>query len=134
MLLNKARLALAALLAVGVVAMADEKKDEEKGSIGIQVGEGDTGEVVIVGVFKNSPAEKAGIKAGDTLLKIDGKDIKKPEDGGPIMGAKKPGDKVKLTIKREGKDKEVEMTCGKRSEVIPPDTDKKPKEKEKDKS
>ena len=131
-MLNKTRLALAALLGVCLVASAQEKKDEEKGSIGIQVGVNDmTNEVVIVGVFKNSPAEKAGIKAGDVLLKIDGKAIKSPEDGGPIMAAKKPGDKVKLTVKRDGKDKDIEMTAGKRSEVLkdadpPKKEDKKP--------
>ena len=133
MYLHQARLALAALFALGLVAVADEKKDEEKGSIGIvvQPDEG-AGTVVVAQVFKNSPAEKAGVKVGDTILKMDGKEIKKPEDGGPIMAGKKPGDKVKLTIKRDGKEMEIEVTAGKRSEVLPPDIDeKKPKDKDK---
>jgi len=55
-------------------------------------------------------AEAAGIKKGDILTKINGKVI----TGSPILsetiGRLRPGDKVNITYKREGKEKQVSLT------------------------
>jgi S1-C subfamily serine protease len=57
----------------------------------------------IVEVMEDSPAEKAGLKENDIVLKIDGQVIRE-KDGGlaEIISSKKVGDEVKLEVYRDG--------------------------------
>jgi S1-C subfamily serine protease/predicted Fe-Mo cluster-binding NifX family protein len=50
-----------------------------------------------------SPAQKAGVKAGDVLLKCDHKAVNNPEEVGVILGKKKAGDVIKLVVNRNGR-------------------------------
>src|SRR5690606_4214688 len=61
-------------------------------------------------VMKNGGAEAAGIKSGDIIKKIDGKVIYSSPDLQERVARLRPGDKVKLTYEREGKEKEVTVT------------------------
>ncbi|PLR78221.1 peptidase S41 [Bacillus sp. V3-13] len=70
--------------------------------IGAEVGIVD-GKIVIVAPFKNSPAEKAGVKPNDEILKVDGESVKGLdlfEATSKIRGEK--GTKVELEIARQG--------------------------------
>ena len=59
--------------------------------------------VTIVSPLKNSPAEKAGLKPADIIIKIDGKDVTKQGVSEIIKQIKGPaGTSVKITITREG--------------------------------
>jgi carboxyl-terminal processing protease len=80
--------------------------------IGVTFQENKKGDYVVINVVKDSPAEKAGIKVDDLLLKVNGKtydDVDKM--AADIRG--KDGTKVKLTIKHNGKEKTLEITRGK---------------------
>jgi periplasmic serine protease, Do/DeqQ family len=68
--------------------------------------------VIVTDVVKGSPAEKAGIKAGDLILKIDGLDVKNSLQLRAYVQSKKPGDKVKLKVLRDGKEKEITVNLG----------------------
>ena len=61
-------------------------------------------------VEPGSPAEKAGVEAGDIVLKFDGKVIEKANDLPRIVGATKPGSKSKITVFRRGGTKELNIT------------------------
>jgi len=63
--------------------------------------------VLIKGVVKGSPAQKAGLKDGDILLKIDETDIKETFDAIYIVNRKKQGDVVHVIVERGGKIKPV---------------------------
>ncbi|KAB2336856.1 PDZ domain-containing protein [Cytobacillus depressus] len=70
--------------------------------IGAEVGM-DDGKIIIISPFKESPAEKAGLKSRDQILKVDGKSIKGMDlfqATSKIRGKK--GTKVKLEIARSG--------------------------------
>ena len=63
-----------------------------------------------VGVYVNSvvdmsPAQKAGVKAGDVLLKCNHKAVNAPEAVGLALANKKAGDVVKLVVNRNGRKK-----------------------------
>lgn len=60
--------------------------------------------VLIGQVFPNTPASKAGLKDNDRMVKWNGKAIKAVEDWTPLLRAQKPGDKVEVTITRDGKE------------------------------
>ena len=57
-----------------------------------------------------SAAEKAGIKVGDVIIKAEGKNIETMDELNEIKNSKKIGDKITLTIWRDGKTKDIEVT------------------------
>lgn len=67
---------------------------------------------VITDVGVDSPADDAGLMVNDVILQIDGKQINAETSLANIMLDYLPGDVVTLTILRDGREKEVEMTFG----------------------
>jgi membrane-associated protease RseP (regulator of RpoE activity) len=66
--------------------------------------------VLFADVTPNSPAAKAGLRGGDLLVEFDGKPIMNLYDFTYALGAKKPGDVVAVTVKRNGQDLKVNVT------------------------
>lgn len=60
------------------------------------------GGVKVDDVVANGPAATAGLKAGDVILKMDGKDIETESAYRDILAEKKPGDRVDLIVDRGG--------------------------------
>ncbi len=81
--------------------------------VGIELGARE-GKLVVISPLEGTPAEKAGVKAGDFIIGIDGKDatsVTIPEAVQLIRG--EAGTKVKLLLQRKGKAPfEVEITRG----------------------
>ncbi|HEX2827275.1 MAG TPA: DegQ family serine endoprotease [Burkholderiales bacterium] len=67
---------------------------------------------LIANVEKGSPAEQAGLKTGDVVLKIDGKDIVSSLDLSSRIGAMKPGSSTTLEVWRNGKPQNVAVKVG----------------------
>ena len=66
--------------------------------------------VVVMSVEDDSPAEKAGMKTGDVILTFNGEEI---EQTGDLLSARdkcSPGDTVGMTLLRDGKEIETEIT------------------------
>jgi serine protease Do len=63
-------------------------------------------------VEAGSPAEKAGIEAGDIILKFDGKTIEKSSDLPRTVGGTKPGTHSTLSLLRRGVTKDISITVG----------------------
>jgi len=63
-------------------------------------------------VTKNSPAEKAGIRKGDKILKIDGSSVKTHADVVKIVKTLKPGQKTKIELLRDKVKKSVIVVIG----------------------
>ncbi|MFD0683157.1 S1C family serine protease [Actinomadura fibrosa] len=63
-------------------------------------------------VTKGGPADKAGLKAGDVITQLDGKPIEDATDLIAQIRSRAPGDKVKVTYQRSGKEATVEVTLG----------------------
>ena len=57
-----------------------------------------------------SPALKAGLKSGDTILKVEGKDISDARDLAKVIAQISPGKKIELAIIRDGKPQTVLVT------------------------
>ncbi|ANU06706.1 S41 family peptidase [Paraurantiacibacter namhicola] len=78
--------------------------------LGIQV-QGEDGAVKVVSPFKGSPADKAGLKAGDYITHIDGKLIVGLELDEAISQMRGPaGTAITLTVVRAGRDAPLEIT------------------------
>ena len=63
------------------------------------------GGVKLDGVSEGSPAEKAGLKEGDVIVKFAGKDVRDLGSYMAAMSSKKVGDTVDVVVKRDGKEK-----------------------------
>lgn len=61
---------------------------------------GDTPGMKISGTRPGSPAEKAGLKGDDVIIKFGGKEIKNIYDFTYMLGQFKPGDEVDIVVKR----------------------------------
>ncbi len=63
-------------------------------------------------VEPNSPAEKAGLKEGDIITKIDGTVLDSSNTLASVIAQKNPGDSVTLTLIRDGKEMNLNVTLG----------------------
>lgn len=59
-----------------------------------------------------SPAEKAGVKAGDVVVAVDGKKVDSPRELARMIGGMDPGKNIDLTLWRDGETKDVRITLG----------------------
>jgi serine protease Do len=92
-----------------------------RGRIGVQIG-AVTKEVAesiglgavrgasVISVEKDGPAEKAGVEAGDIIVKVDGRTVDKQSDLPRFIGAIKPGAKSVLQVFRRGSTKDLSVT------------------------
>ena len=87
---------------------AEQQADKDEKSSGVYTGLGiivqkkaDDPYPVVLRVYKDSPANKAGILRGDVLVAIDGQDLAEVEDYKPLLN-KETDDKIVLSLKRDG--------------------------------
>lgn len=82
--------------------------------IGVGVYKKENKPVTISEIYKNSPANKSGLKKGDQLLKINGEDVTKFSTGQISEMIKgKEGKTFIILIKRGKEEKEIKLTTGK---------------------
>ena len=67
---------------------------------------------LVASVSKGSPAEKAGLQAGDVIRQVDGQPIVASGDLPAWVGQAQPGQQAKLSIWRQGKPLELTATLG----------------------
>ena len=74
--------------------------------------------VTIANVTPNGPADKAGLKTGDTITSVDGKSVKSGDDLVAEISAIKPGDVAKVGYIRGGKPETANVTVADRSKLF----------------
>ncbi len=79
----------------------------QTGYLGVFVQPDAQGKLAIEQVGGDSPAAKAGVRVGDLVVKIDGNEATSLETLRGQLQAKAPGETVKLTVSRKGKEMEV---------------------------
>jgi serine protease Do len=89
---------------IGVTIAAVTKEVAESIGLGKPMG------ALVQGVESGGPAEKAGIEAGDIIVKVEGKAVEKSGDLPRIIGNTKPGTKASLQLFRRGATRDVQVT------------------------
>ena len=89
---------------IGVTIEQISKEVAESIGLGKAVG------AVVRSVEAGSPAEKAGIEAGDIITRFEGKTIEKSSELPRFIGATKPGTKSTITVFRRGVSKDLSIT------------------------
>lgn len=95
----------------------DNEFPGEGAFLGVSTDEAEHGAKVI-SVTDESAADKAGLEKGDVIMKINDTKIEDPADLTKVIGKMKPEDKVKILYERDGKEKSVSTTLGKRKGMI----------------
>jgi serine protease Do len=74
--------------------------------------------VTISNVVPGSPADSAGLKVGDTITSVDGRDVKNGDELVSDIAARKPGSKAKIGFVRNGKKDDTTVTIADRSKLF----------------
>lgn len=70
--------------------------------------------VLISGVVKDGPADKAGLMNGDIIMEFDGEKALHEDHLSSLIKSKKPGDKVEIKFFRDGEIQSTDVTLGRR--------------------
>jgi len=99
-----------------------------RGSIGVQFNAvpnpavarvyGVSSGVTIADITPSGPAEKAGLKVGDTITSVNGKDVKSGDELVAEISALKPGTSAKIGYVRNGKPETTSVTIADRSKLF----------------
>jgi S1-C subfamily serine protease len=123
-------LSVPALFAVLVMLLACETGEvlakSKKGLLGVSVREltpsmrdemklGNRTGLLIINVVPGSPADDAGLREDDVIIKYDGKTVEKIDDFVKMVKNTAPETSLKIDIVRDGEDKTVEATIAKKT-------------------
>lgn len=92
---------------------AEETDDVVRSQLLIESGAG----LTIHGVTPDSPAAKGGLLKHDILICLNDQLLMEPRQLSKLVQAKKPGDRVKLTYLRKGKEAKTEVTLDEHTET-----------------
>src|SRR5215469_4231732 len=100
----------------------------QRGSIGIQFNAqenpaiarvyGVQSGITIADVVAGSPADRAGMKVGDTIISVDGKQVKNGDELVADIASRKPGSKVTLGFVRDNKKQNATLTVADRAKLF----------------
>ncbi|MCP3981542.1 MAG: PDZ domain-containing protein [bacterium] len=95
-------------------------KLQNRGWVGIEMEQTDGGELEILGVEPDSPAERAGLRKGDVLVAMNGIDYaeENKERMHEAYNAMTPGRTVTYTVDRKGKNREIDVELGRIPEAV----------------
>ena len=74
--------------------------------------------ITVSSVVSGSPADRAGLKVGDTIFSVDGKQVKNGDELVADIAGRKPGDKIALGYFRNGKKEETSVTVADRAKLF----------------
>ena len=114
-------------IAMNVANQIKDKGRVTRGRIGVQIQEVTketaeafglprTGGALVNAVEKGSPADKAGVEAGDIILKVDGREVHSSVELPRIVTVVKPGSKVTLSVWRKGASRDLTVTVAEMKE------------------
>jgi S1-C subfamily serine protease len=85
-----------------------------RGWVGIEYDKTEDGNMVVEKVLPNSPAEKAGLKAGDVLYALNGVEFSEANKDKlkVVKSSMKPGATIAYSVKRDGAPKTLSITLG----------------------
>ena len=109
--------ALILFLTLGFGATADDKA--QGAWLGVRLnGMASDGGIQVAGIFEGSPADRAGLRARDTILTFDGKPVTSMRELVGTIRQREPGGWLPLTVLRQGKEVELSVRLGDRPAKI----------------
>jgi serine protease Do len=116
-------------MAMGIIAQLEKSGEVTRGWLGVGIQDltdelkdyynikRDSG-VLISQVYEGDPADKGGIRVGDVIIAVDGKEVKSSRELSAEIAGLPVGKKTSITLIRDGKEKTVKVNLGKRSDDV----------------
>ncbi len=99
-------------------SMSEELPVSQRAWLGVMLSPTQEGVgVLIEQVMRDSPAAEAGLRGGDTIIKQGAKQVTDVQSFIESVGDLGPGSKMQLTVQRNGKDQQIPVTLGDKSEA-----------------
>jgi serine protease Do len=116
-------------IAMNSVKQLQEKGRVTRGRIGVQIQEvskevadsfglKDARGALVNSVEKDGPSAKAGVEAGDIILKVDGREVRQSNDLPRIITSVQPGTKVTLNVWRKGNARDIPVVVAELKEDV----------------
>ena len=116
-------------MAMNVVGQLKDTGQVRRGQIGVSLQDIDAAMVrewdlpdsrgaLVTRVFPGTPGDRAGLRAGDVIRGFNGTAIDVSSDLPPLVGALAPGTRVKLSVFRDGKARNVSLELGRLEDVL----------------
>lgn len=91
-------------------ALFQSDTEGEFGGVGVEVDSRD-GVITVIAPIEGSPADRAGVRAGDQIVAVDGRPTRGIQMDKLIRTMRgKPGSSVRITLARKGQDKPIDVT------------------------
>jgi len=94
-----------------------QQNDEQQGVLGIDL-ENQRDSAVVANVWPGSPAEQAGLRRGDEIVAIDGQEVRNQNNLMQELQQYEPGERVRLTIARNGQEQTVRVRLGQQNDLL----------------
>jgi putative serine protease PepD len=85
----------------------------ERPYLGLTSAAGQAG-VEVAEVVPGGPAVRAGIRAGDRVVSVDGQSVSEPGDVSDALDGREPGDSIEVEVERDGSREQLDVTLGTR--------------------
>ena len=113
-MMRRRSLMAAGLLLVGGLLLAEGQRGPGTFSYGHGDWIDEDSGLLVMRVLRDSPAARAGIVRGDTILKIAGQEVRTVEDVYSVLSDRKAGETIELEIRHGDETKNVELTLEER--------------------
>jgi serine protease Do len=129
--------AIPSRIVMAVLGQLREFGETRRGWIGVRIqpiddqiaeslGLGKARGALIAGLSDGGPAAKAGIQAGDVIVKFDGREVKELRDLPRVVAETQVGKSVEVVVLRKGKEVSLQIVVGRLEEEKKPDTTRTP--------
>ncbi len=97
---------------VTLASKSDRMPEGQNAWLGVMLMPAEEGGVRIEQVVRNSPAEQAGLKRGDMIIKQGDREVKDVQSFVECVEDKGPDSQMQLTVKRDGREEQIDVTLG----------------------
>lgn len=104
-------------ISVGVSSVASRVIEGLPGVLGVQIDSDET-RAMIVQVFPNSGAEKAGLRENDVIVKVMSVDVSSLQEVQNVLAKHRAGEIVKVTVLRDAQPVDVDIRLGMREDIF----------------
>jgi S1-C subfamily serine protease len=94
----------------------EKGEDPERAFLGVSSGPAPEGGAQVGGVVENSPAARANLREGDTIVEINDQPVRDPDDVSAVVNSRRPGDDVRIVVERDGERRTLTVTLGEQPE------------------
>ena len=96
-----------------VIPRLERGETIKRAYLGVSTSGGTSG-VTVAAVSAGAPAETAGVKVGDVIQTVGGKKVSDPDDVAAAIQDRRPGETIKLVVKRGGSAQTIDVRLGER--------------------